>query len=37
MKRIAEPLIYANINSYDETEMHFSYTGEEKDEVLELT
>ena len=36
MKELPEPSVYANINSYDVKleNVHFSYTGEEKDEVL---
>ena len=36
MKEFPEPSVYANINSYDVKleNVHFSYTGEEKDEVL---
>ena len=35
-KELPEPSVYANINSYDVKleNVHFSYTGEEKDEVL---
>lgn len=37
MKELPEPSVYANINSYDVKleNVHFSYTGEEKDEVLQ--
>ena len=36
MKELPEPSVYANINSYDVKleNVHFSYSGEEKDEVL---
>ena len=36
MKELPEPSVYANINSYDVKleNVHFSYNGEEKDEVL---
>lgn len=36
MKELPEPSVYANINSYDVKleNVHFSYTGKEKDEVL---
>ena len=36
MKELPEPSVYANINSYDVKleNVHFSYTGEEKDGVL---
>ena len=36
MKELPEPSVYANINSYDVKleNVHFSYTGEEKDEVM---